>query len=216
MFCWLLSAAAGSDLGLGLSPLFRPSFDPSLEPDQAGSSAILRGGGHPLILVGPTLATNFLSTSLIVLQAWCVWHASLRSSVSVLKERGATSRRRKRRTLINHLGRYGIAIQAEKIFALLIESGFAYCCFWVRPLALFMSVPHVLTLDALRGRAFSFSQILYLISAFRVFPTPGFAVMDAVLPYVSVRIPLFSLFLPYFPADLSFDIHVVRRASTRP
>jgi len=47
-------AAAGSDLGLGLSPLFGPSSS-----SKAGSSAILRGGGRPLILVGPTLATNF-------------------------------------------------------------------------------------------------------------------------------------------------------------
>jgi len=40
--------------------------------------------------------------------------------------------RRNRSTLINYLSGYGIAIKAEKIFALVIESGFAYCCVWVR------------------------------------------------------------------------------------
>ena len=59
-------------------------------------------------------------------------------------------------------------------------------------------------------------QILYLISAFQVFPKPGFAVMDAVLPYVSVRVH-FSL-SAYFSSSLAdqlFGIHV-GRASTRP
>jgi hypothetical protein len=141
----VFSAAAGSDLGLGLSPLFGPSSS-----SKAGSSAILRGGGRPLILVGPTLATNFLSTSLIGLQAWCVcaipspqsWHDPF--FFLVLNER-CISCRRKRHKLIDHLGRYGLAIQTEKIFALLVESGFAYCCFWVRRsvFALFMTVPGV-------------------------------------------------------------------------
>lgn len=127
-------AAAGSDLGLSLHPLLS---NPSNRPSQAGSSAILNGT-RSLILVLPALATNFLSALLIGIQAW-----------------------RKRGTLINYLREYSPAMKAEKIFALVIESGFAYCCVW----------------------------ILYLISAFRVFPKPGFAVMDAVLPYVAGLYP---------------------------
>jgi len=127
-------AAAGSDLSLSLHPLLR---NPSNPPSQAGSSAILNGT-RSLILVLPALATNILSTLLIGTQAW-----------------------RKRRTLINDLNDYSTAIRAEKIFALVVESGFVYCCVW----------------------------ILYLISAFHVFPKPGFAVMDAVLPYVSGLYP---------------------------
>ena len=39
-------------------------------------------------------------------------------------------------------------------------------------------------------------QILYLISAFRVLPEPGFTVMDAVLLFASVSSACF--FLPHF------------------
>ena len=58
------SAAAGSELGLGLGPLFTPSHQsiqdtPDAKPDE-----------RTLILVGPTLATNVLSTVLIGIQAW--------------------------------------------------------------------------------------------------------------------------------------------------
>lgn len=34
--------------------------------------------------------------------------------------------------MINYLSEYSTAIKTEKIFALVIESGFAYCCVWVR------------------------------------------------------------------------------------
>ena len=40
--------------------------------------------------------------------------------------------RRKRRTLIDYLNEKSTAIKAERIFALVVESGFAYCCIWVR------------------------------------------------------------------------------------
>ena len=42
--------------------------------------------------------------------------------------------RRRRRTLIDYLNEKSTAIKAEKIFALVVESGFAYCCVWVRSL----------------------------------------------------------------------------------
>ncbi|KAI0259774.1 hypothetical protein BC834DRAFT_1035748 [Gloeopeniophorella convolvens] len=125
-------AAAGSDLGLSLRPLFSPSHH-SIQDD---SNRKL--GERALIMVGPTLGTNVLSTSLIGIKAW-----------------------QHRRTLQKNLGASSAAIRIEKLFALLIESGFVYCCLW----------------------------ILYLISAFRVFPEPGFTVMDAVLLYVSGLYP---------------------------
>ena len=34
--------------------------------------------------------------------------------------------------MINYLSEYSTAIKTEKIFALVIESGFAYCFVWVR------------------------------------------------------------------------------------
>ena len=68
-------------------------------------------------------------------------------------------------------------MRVERVFALLIESGFVYCCLWVR-----------LTPEAyILAEGFTvLFQILYLISAFRVLPEPGFTVMDAVLLFTSV------------------------------
>jgi len=34
--------------------------------------------------------------------------------------------------LISHLSRNSVAIRAEKVLAMLVESGFVYCCIWVR------------------------------------------------------------------------------------
>ena len=39
--------------------------------------------------------------------------------------------------LIKHLGAGNAATRVEKIFAMLIESGFAYCCIWARPFICF-------------------------------------------------------------------------------
>lgn len=65
-----ITAAAGSDLGFSLRPLFKPSSD-QLGLMQDGNSAKL-DDHRVLILVGSTLATNVLSTSLIGIQVWWV------------------------------------------------------------------------------------------------------------------------------------------------
>jgi len=127
-------AAACSLLGLRFAPFFSHHSDASA---RAVGDTFL-SGHRALILFGPTLATNVLSTSLIGLQAW-----------------------RNRHELMSHLSKCSVAIKVEKIFAMAVESGFAYCCIW----------------------------LLYLISAFNVFPDPGFTVMDAVLPYISGLYP---------------------------
>ncbi|KAI0259765.1 hypothetical protein BC834DRAFT_600802 [Gloeopeniophorella convolvens] len=131
-------AAAGSDLGLSLVPLFNPSH----QSIQDSSNTKL--GERAMIMVGPTLGTNLLSTGLIAWKAW-------QHRVSVRK----------------HLGDGSAPIRVEKILALLIESGFVYCCLW----------------------------ILYLISAFRVFPEPGFTIMDAVLLFASGLYPTLIVIL---------------------
>jgi len=125
--------AAASDLGVNLHPVFSSSQQ---SPQYVSGTKL--GGHRALIFIGPTIATNVLSTSLIGIQAW-----------------------RERRMLINHLRGCGVAIKTEKVFAMLIESGFAYCFIWV----------------------------LYLVSSFGVLPNPGFDIMDAVLLYVSGLYP---------------------------
>ena len=59
-----LAAAAGCDLGLSLAPLFSPSHQ-SIQDESN-----VKLGERALIMVGPTLGTNLLSTGLIAWKAW--------------------------------------------------------------------------------------------------------------------------------------------------
>ncbi|KAH8993717.1 hypothetical protein EDB92DRAFT_376798 [Lactarius akahatsu] len=124
------TAAAGCELGLDLTP---PSSETSFQSDQG-----------PLIMVGPTLGTNLVSTGLIAWKAW-------QHRVSVKK----------------HLGEANGSVRVDRVFALLVESGFIYCCVW----------------------------IVYLISAFNLMPAPGFTVMDDVLLFVSGLYPTLIIIL---------------------
>ncbi|KAH9173224.1 hypothetical protein EDB89DRAFT_747301 [Lactarius sanguifluus] len=124
------TAAAGCELGFGLGP---PSDQVSFQSNQG-----------PLIMVGPTLATNLVSTGLIAWKAW-------QHRVSVKK----------------HLGEASGSMRVGRVFALLVESGFIYCCLW----------------------------IVYLISAFDLVPAPGFAIMDGVLLFVSGLYPTLIIIL---------------------
>ncbi|KAH9004434.1 hypothetical protein EDB86DRAFT_1941544 [Lactarius hatsudake] len=125
------AAAAGCELRLS-NPVF-PSGESSLAGDVG-----------PLIMVGPTLATNLVSTGLIAWKAW-------QRRVEVKK----------------HLGEASRSVRVERVFALLVESGFIYCCVW----------------------------IVYLISALDLIPVPGFAVMDDVLLFVSGLYPTLIIIL---------------------
>ncbi|KAN0129146.1 hypothetical protein V8E53_013017 [Lactarius tabidus] len=86
----------------------------------------LKFGKRDTIMIGPTLVTNLLSTTLL---AWKAWERR----ISVRK----------------HLREGSKFVRADRVFALLIESGIIYCCIW----------------------------ILYCISAFGVLPSPGFTTM---------------------------------------
>ena len=77
------------------------------------------------------------------------------------------------------MGEGSISIRVEKVFALLIESGFVYCCLWV-------GIKAAERIYTCRRGLTTLTQILYLVSAFRVFPEPGFTVMDSVLLFASV------------------------------
>ncbi|KAI9450404.1 hypothetical protein BJY52DRAFT_1356837 [Lactarius psammicola] len=86
-------AAAGCELGL------------SLIPSSAQGETV---GLGPLIMVGPTLATNLLSTGLIAWKAW-----------------------QHRTSIRRYLGEGSGSVRVERVFSLLIESGCIYCCPWV-------------------------------------------------------------------------------------
>ena len=60
------SAAAGVNLGRTLHPMFAPSHQTSTA--ESGTKL----GESALVLVGPLLAMNILSTALIGVKAWCV------------------------------------------------------------------------------------------------------------------------------------------------
>ncbi|KAH8991857.1 hypothetical protein EDB86DRAFT_2933376 [Lactarius hatsudake] len=99
-------------------------------------------------MVGPTLATNLISTGLIAWKAW-------QHRVSVRK----------------HLGEGTGSVRVDRVFALLIESGFIYCCLWV--------CPAPISVYACRRAHCAISDCI-LISAFNVMPNPGFTVMNNV------------------------------------
>ncbi|KAH9052580.1 hypothetical protein EDB87DRAFT_425335 [Lactarius vividus] len=113
-----------------------------LVPPSGQSS--LQGDRGPFIMVGPTLGTNLVSTGLIAWKAW-------QHRVEVKK----------------HLGEASRSVRVERVFALLVESGFIYCCVW----------------------------IVYLISARDLIPVPGFAVMDDILLFVSGLYPTLIIIL---------------------
>src|SRR6266404_923505 len=78
------------------------------------------------IVVGPMLGTNILSTSLIAWKAWCVGSSCLFPSAFL-----TTFPREYRRTVSAHLSKGSPSVRAEKVLALLIESGLVYCVLWV-------------------------------------------------------------------------------------
>ncbi|KAI9439073.1 hypothetical protein H4582DRAFT_1946478 [Lactarius indigo] len=90
------------------------------------------------IIVGPMLGTNILSTLLIAWKAW-----EFRNTVSAHLRKGSASDR------------------AEKVLALLIESGFVYCLLWV----------------------------FYLLSAFSVLPGSGSYTVNLVMLFLSSMYP---------------------------
>jgi len=80
-----------------------------LIPDSAHSQIKnLTLGKFGLVVVGPTLATNLLSTGLVALRAW-----------------------QRRIPVMGHLCEGGGFMRVDRVFALLIESGIIYCCIWI-------------------------------------------------------------------------------------
>jgi len=103
-----------------------------------GGEEKLPQGTLAVVVVGPMLGTNILSTSLI---AWKAWEY--------------------RRTVRANLSRASPSERVEKVFALLIESGFVYCLLWT----------------------------FYLLSAYSVLPGSGTYIVNFVMLYVSSMYP---------------------------
>jgi hypothetical protein len=88
-------AAAGYGLASGLLSTFPEDSNLTL-------------GKLDIIMIGPTLGTNLLSTALIAWKAW-------QRRISVRK----------------HLCEGSGFVRVDRVFALLIESGLIYCCIWI-------------------------------------------------------------------------------------
>jgi len=106
-------------------------------PGTQGGDGIDEGKVAAMV-VGPMLGTNILSTSLIAWKAW-----EFRKNVSAHLKKGSTSDR------------------AEKVLALLIESGFAYCVLW----------------------------IFFLLIAFKLLPGSGSYIVNLVMLFLSSMYP---------------------------
>jgi len=99
VFLFGATSAAGVNLGRTLHPIFA---------DQTTTDSGAKLGECALIMVGPLLATNILSTALIGIKAW-----------------------QHRSVLLKHLDMNSVAMRAEKTFVIVIESGLAYIGIWV-------------------------------------------------------------------------------------
>ncbi|KAI0056933.1 hypothetical protein BV25DRAFT_1920576 [Artomyces pyxidatus] len=95
------TAAAGTDVGLSLAQLFGTL-------DVVDDQSAVKGGERSLILVGPTLGTNVVATSLIAYKAW-----------------------RHRAFIRENLIGLSSVTKVQKILALLVESGIIYCIVWI-------------------------------------------------------------------------------------
>ncbi|KAI0054803.1 hypothetical protein BV25DRAFT_1922360 [Artomyces pyxidatus] len=94
-------AAAGTDVGLSLAQLFGTH-------DIVDDQSPVKGGERALTLVGPTLGTNIVATSLIAYKAW------------------------QHRTFIrDNLSQSNTATKVENVLGLLVESGIIYCIVWI-------------------------------------------------------------------------------------
>ncbi|KAI9450398.1 hypothetical protein BJY52DRAFT_1356829 [Lactarius psammicola] len=142
-FILVTTVAAGCDLYLSLAPSFSPISNYYSFQGPFGETT-LNSDYFVIVVVAPILGTNLLSTGLIAWKAW------------------------QHRVLVKkHLGEGSRSVKVERALALLIESGFLYCCPW----------------------------ILYLISAFGVIPEMGFTVMDDVLVFASGLYPTLIIIL---------------------
>lgn len=92
-----------------------------------------------------------------------------------------TPPREYRRTVGAHLRKGSPSDRAEKILALLIESGFVYCLLWVNP------SPAPPRSKLLTSQTMCVRQIFYLLTAFSVLPGSGSYTVNLVMLFLSVR-----------------------------
>jgi hypothetical protein len=84
-------------------------------------------------------------------------------------------------TVKKHLGEGSVSMRVEKVLALLVESGFVYCCVWVC-----ITVAESTYICGRDSRFTILMQILYPISAFGILPEPGPIVIQSLLLFVVV------------------------------
>ncbi|KAI0245814.1 hypothetical protein BJV78DRAFT_1158349 [Lactifluus subvellereus] len=96
----------------------------------------LEQGKVAMIVVGPMLGTNILSTLLIAWKAWCA-----ADIVYVPKNSDDSTLRELRRIMGAHLKKGSPSERMENVLALLIESGFLYCLLWVTVFSTTLSSP---------------------------------------------------------------------------
>jgi sterol desaturase/sphingolipid hydroxylase (fatty acid hydroxylase superfamily) len=91
-------------------------------------------------------------------------------------------------------------VRVDRVFALLIESGFIYCCIWVCPTS---TLAEGLT---------ALLQIFYLISAFGVLPQPDFIII------VFISVSTVHMFLRHIFSSTKYrlDIEFISDAHNRP
>ncbi|KAH9058106.1 hypothetical protein EDB87DRAFT_1627522 [Lactarius vividus] len=151
----VLGTTAAVGCELGLSLI------PILSPPYI-SIPIIADDFGPLLVVFPILGTNLVSTALIALKAW-------QYRVSVRK----------------HLGKGTGSVRVDRVFALLIESGFAYCCLWILYVILTFKLNTTVMHNALLFVSGVYPTLIIILVAMQKSPVENYSTYSTGIQFAS-------------------------------
>ncbi|KAH9173212.1 hypothetical protein EDB89DRAFT_2068972 [Lactarius sanguifluus] len=116
----------------------------------------------PLLVVFPILGTNLVSTALIAMKAW-------QYRVSIKK----------------HLGKGTGSVRVDRVFALLIESGFVYCCLWILYVILTFNLNTTVMHNALLFVSGLYPTLIVILVAMQKSPVENYSTYSTGIQFAS-------------------------------
>ncbi|KAH8993720.1 hypothetical protein EDB92DRAFT_376200 [Lactarius akahatsu] len=151
----VLGTTAAVGCELGLSLI------PILSPPYV-SIPIIADDFGPLLVVFPILGTNLVSTALIAMKAW-------QYRVSIKK----------------HLGKGTGSVRVDRVFALLIESGFVYCCLWILYVILTFNLNTTIMHNALLFVSGLYPTLIVILVAMQKSPVEDYSTYSTGIQFAS-------------------------------
>ncbi|KAH9032245.1 hypothetical protein EDB85DRAFT_2145623 [Lactarius pseudohatsudake] len=137
------------------------SLIPILSPPYV-SIPIIADDFGPLLVVFPILGTNLVSTALIAMKAW-------QYRVSIKK----------------HLGKGTGSVRVDRVFALLIESGFVYCCLWILYVILTFNLNTTVMHNALLFVSGLYPTLIVILVAMQKSPVEDYSTYSTGIQFAS-------------------------------